>query len=153
MNSSSDTDISTQLGELRPATFQHGTTRSYEVPTWAPSNTVVRDWLQSPPSLLHGDPKSVPYSKILERTKRHCQSLGNDPKPLKGWLRLAESIRRDARRFREGGDIDSAFVEYAKAATIVLEKIPSHPDYRVLLSTTQRDNMVLVSYFYLIGPH
>jgi hypothetical protein len=44
-------------------------------------------------------------------------------------------------------------VEYAKAATIVLEKIPGHPEYRVLLSTTQRHNMGLVRYLYSLGPH
>jgi hypothetical protein len=153
MNSSCDTDISAQTSQLRPATFQHGSTRSYQNPL--PSNTVpstvVQDWLRYPPAELQTS--TFPYSKLIERTKHHCQSLGNDPKPLKGWHRLAESIHREAKSFHKLGDIDSAFVEYAKAATIVLEKIPVHPDYRVLLSTTQRDNMGLVCYFYLIGPH
>jgi hypothetical protein len=92
-----------------------------------------------------------PHS-IEELAERMKQNLGENPRPFKTWLRIAENARRDAKTFQEQGDLDSAFVEYAKAATIVLEKIPAHPDYRVLLSTTQRHNMGLVSCFYPICP-
>jgi STAM-binding protein len=73
------------------------------------------------------------------------ESLGDDARPFKTWLRIAENARRDAKSFHEQGNVESAFIEYARAATIVLEKIPAHPDYRVVLSTTQRHNMGLVS--------
>ncbi|KAI9459316.1 hypothetical protein F5148DRAFT_964366, partial [Russula earlei] len=85
-----------------------------------------------------------PHS-IAELAELAKLTLGDDPKPFKAWLRTAENARRAAKSFQEQGDLESAFVEYAKAATIVLEKIPAHPDYRVLLSTTQRHNMGLVS--------
>ncbi|KAI0301378.1 hypothetical protein BC826DRAFT_888745, partial [Russula brevipes] len=85
-----------------------------------------------------------PHS-IAELAEHAKQSLGDDPRPFKTWLRIAENARRDAKGFREQGDIESAFIEYARAATVVLEKIPAHPDYRVLLTTTQRHNMGLVS--------
>jgi hypothetical protein len=105
-----------------------------------------------PPSNLaqsanrQGTSRPHPIAELAERAK---QSLGDDIvpiRPFKAWLRIAENARRDAKVFHEQGDLKSAFVEYAKAAIIVLEKIPSHPDYRVLLSTTQRRNMDLVSY-------
>jgi STAM-binding protein len=94
---------------------------------------------QPPPSQLR------PHS-IAELAECAKQSLGDDVRPLKAWLGIAENALRDARSFCEQGDLDSAFVEYAKAATSVLERIPAHPDYRVLLDERQRHNMGLVSY-------
>lgn len=81
------------------------------------------------------------------------QSLGNEARPFKTWLRIAESARRDAQSYQEEGDLESAFIETARAATIVLEKIPSHPDYRILLTPVQRHNMGLVSYLNPLAPH
>lgn len=81
------------------------------------------------------------------------QSLGDEARPFKIWLRIAELSRRDAKSFQEQGDLESSFIEFARAATIVLEKIPGHPDYTVLLSPTQRHNMHLVSYLNPLAPH
>ncbi|KAI9464131.1 hypothetical protein BJY52DRAFT_1107343, partial [Lactarius psammicola] len=85
-----------------------------------------------------------PHS-IAELAELARQSIGDDARPFKSWLRTAENGRRDAKSYQEQGDLESAFIEFARAATIVLEKIPSHPDYRVLLTSTQRHNMGLVS--------
>jgi hypothetical protein len=97
---------------------------------------------QAPPSRLHS---------IGELAARAKQILGEDPRPFKTWLRIAENARREAKSIKEQGDLESAFVEYVKAATIVLKKIPAHPDYRVILSKMQRRNMGLVSYFISIA--
>ena len=160
MNSSNDTAISAQTNQ-RTATFQHGSTRSHQNPTWTPYENsdpwptgIALGCLPSPPShaQLQGPSRPLPYSEFVERTEHHWESLENvSSKPLKGWLRLAESIRGDAKNFYKQGDLESAFVEYAKAATIVLKKVPAHPDYRVLLSTKQRHNMGLVSYLHPIA--
>ena len=148
MNSSYATDVFTQSSQFRPATYQPGPTRIYQNPNSAPPNVAH----PAPPPSQFQAPPSHPHS-IAELAERAKLVLGEDPKPFKAWLRIAENARRDAKSFYEQGDLELAFVEYAKAATIVLEKIPAHPDYRVLLSTTQRHNMGLVSYLYLIGPH
>jgi STAM-binding protein len=71
-----------------------------------------------------------------------------DPRSFKAWLRIAENAKSDAKAFQVQDDLESAFVEYAKTATILLEMLPSHPDYSVLLSTTQRHDMGLMGYFY-----
>ena len=152
MNSSHDTDVSAQTNQLRSATFQRSSTRSYQNPTWAPSNfvpsPVVRDSSPSPAHWqLQGTSRPHTIGELAERVK---QILGENPRPIKAWLRIAENARRDAKSFQEQGDLESAFVEYAKAATCVLEKIPADPDYRVVLSTRQRHNIGLVSYFWLI---
>ena len=80
------------------------------------------------------------------------QSLGGDARPFKAWLRKAENARRDALRLKEQGDLEPAFAEFTKAVTILLEKIPSHSDYRVLLTLTQRHNIRLVSYLHAPVP-
>ena len=140
MTSSYGTDIFTQTSQFRPATFQPGPTGPYRNPNSAPPDVVEAP----PPSQLQT--ASRPHS-IAELADIAKQALGDDPRPFKTWLRTAENARRDAKSFQEQGDLESAFIEYAKAATIVLEKIPGHPEYRVLLSATQRHNMGLVSQF------
>jgi USP8 dimerisation domain len=147
MNSSYATDIFTQVSQFQPATFQPGPTRVYQNPNSVPSNIA-----QAAPAPSQVQAPSRPYS-IAELAECAKQSLGDESRPFKAWLRVAESARRDAKSLYEQGDFESAFVEYAKAATIVLEKIPGHPDYRVLLSSTQRHNMGLVRYLYSLGSH
>jgi len=140
MNSSYATDTFTQPSQFRPATSQPGPTRVYQNPTSAQSNVAH----PAPPPSLHQAPPSRPYY-IGELEERAKQILGEGTKPFKDWLLIAENARRDAKRFQGQGDLESAFVEYSKAATIVLEKIPAHPGYRIFLSTTQRHKMGLVS--------
>jgi STAM-binding protein len=140
MNSSYATDVFTQISQFHPATFQPGPTRLYQNPTSAAQPNLA----QAAPHPSQLQSPSRPHS-IAELAEHAKHALGEDVKPFKAWLRIAENARRDAKRYYEQADLESAFVEYAKAATIVLEKIPAHPDYRVLLSTTQRHNMGLVS--------
>ncbi|KAI0265418.1 hypothetical protein BC834DRAFT_879357 [Gloeopeniophorella convolvens] len=142
MSSSYNNDIYSQPNQFRPATFsqiQPGPARVYSNPTPSSSNpSPVR---QAPPP-AQPRASSRPYS-IAELAERAKQSLGEETRPFKSWLRVAENARKDGKTFQEQGDLESAFVEFARAATIVLEKIPAHPDYRVLLSSTQRHNMGL----------
>ena len=133
-----DTDISTQSSQFRSSTSQPGPTRVNQNPNSAPSNHAQ----EAPAPELQ---TSRPYS-IAELAERAKQALGDDARPFKSWLRIAENARRDAKSYSEQGNLESAFVEYVKAAAIVLEKVPAHPDYRVLLSATQRHNLGMVSY-------
>ena len=143
MASSHGTDIFTQITQIRPPSFQPGPTGPYQNPNYAQSSAQSSVVDAPPPS--QPQPASRPHS-IAELAEISKQSLGDETRPFKTWLRIAENARRDAKAFREQGNLELAFVEYAKAATIVLEKIPNHPEYRILLSPTQRHNMGLVSY-------
>ena len=136
MNSSYSTDPYSQSSQFQPATFSQV---HYQNPTTARSNPAQPR--TAPPPLEASRPHSI--AELAETAK---QSLGEDVRPFKTWLRIAETARRDAKSFQEQGDLEASFIEFARAATIVLEKIPSHPDYRVLLNSTQRHNMGLVSY-------
>ena len=69
-----------------------------------------------------------------------------DPaKPLKHWLRTAEKARKTGQAHVEAQNYEAAFVEFARAATIVLEKLPTHADYHALLNSDQRHNLGMVS--------
>jgi STAM-binding protein len=144
MNSSYSADAYSQPAQFHPATFlqvQPDPTRVYQNPTSIPSNLP-----QSRPGPPLFQPQEPPRPHSIAELAEHAKhSLGDDTRPFKSWLRIAENARRDAKSFQEQGDLESAFIEFARAATIVLEKIPTHPDYRVLLSSTQRHNMGLVS--------
>lgn len=64
---------------------------------------------------------------------------------LKHWLRTAEKARRNGDYYADHHDYERAFVEYARAATIVLEKLPTHRDYNAMLNADQRQNLGMVS--------
>ena len=137
MNSSYSADPYTQASQFQPATFSQV---HYQNPTTTRSN----------PAQPRTAPLEAPRPRsIAELAEIAKLSLGENARPFKTWLRIAETARRDAKSFQEQGVLEPAFIEFARAATIVLEKIPSHPDYRVLLSQTQRHNMGLVSYLNL----
>lgn len=69
-----------------------------------------------------------------------------DPnRPLKHWLRTAEKARKVGNNHVDARDYEAAFIEFARAATIVLEKLPTHSEYHVLLNADQRTNLGMVS--------
>ena len=71
----------------------------------------------------------------------------DESKGFKHHLKLAEKHRRDGKEYARSGDVENAFVELAKAATLVLERLPEHPDYNTKLNSAQRHNLGLVSPF------
>ncbi|KAL6309483.1 hypothetical protein BKA93DRAFT_760290 [Sparassis latifolia] len=78
---------------------------------------------------------------IAELAARAKDNLWDPSKGVKHWLRTAEKARRAGSTYLNTGDFERAFVEYAKAATIVLERLPTHKDYHDLLSAEQRHNL------------
>ena len=60
---------------------------------------------------------------------------------LKNWLRVAERSRKRGQDYKDEGDFESAFVEFAMAATIVLDQLPVHPEFTSLLNAEQRRNL------------
>ena len=82
---------------------------------------------------------------IAELAAQAQENLWDPSKGLKHWLRTAEKARRNAESLVANGDFEGAFVEYAKAATIVLEKLPTHREYQTLLNADQRHNLGMVS--------
>ncbi|KAJ7022299.1 hypothetical protein C8F04DRAFT_891721, partial [Mycena alexandri] len=68
---------------------------------------------------------------------------------LKHYLKRAETHRKTGQALGGsvdvGLDLERAFIEYARAATLILEQIPNHRDYGTGLTTDQRNNLTLVS--------
>lgn len=83
-------------------------------------------------------------ASIGELAERAAQFEWDASHDLKHCLRLAESARNQARAYHSAGDLESAFVFYARAVTIALERLPAHPQYRSALKDAQRDNLGLV---------
>lgn len=96
---------------------------------------------------LSPQPSSSPRRPfcIAELADRATHNLWDPSKGLKQWLKAADGFRKAGRAYHEAGDPEAAFVEFAKAATIILEKLPSHKEYFTLLTAAQRHNLGLVS--------
>ena len=97
------------------------------------------------------EPFSVPRrpSRIAELADRAALNLWDPSRGIRHWLRAAENFRKAGRAYYDAGDLEAAFVEFAKAATIISEKLPSHKEYFSLLTSTQRHNLGLVSLQYI----
>ncbi|KAN0094413.1 hypothetical protein V8E55_002700 [Tylopilus felleus] len=80
---------------------------------------------------------------IAELANRATHNLWDPSKGLKQWLKAADGFRKAGRTYHEAGDLEAAFVQFAKAATIILERLPSHKEYFTLLTATQRHNLGL----------
>jgi hypothetical protein len=77
--------------------------------------------------------------------------LWDENKNLKHHLRVAEKCHRDGKKFMRTGDLENAFVQFARAASLVLEKLTQHRDYYTLLNTAQRQKLGLVRVYQLSG--
>ncbi|TFK32161.1 hypothetical protein BDQ12DRAFT_692894 [Crucibulum laeve] len=91
------------------------------------------------PSHVRNSPRRPPT--ISELANKALEGLYDEKRELKHHLRNAEKYRRDAKAFLEKDDLENAFVMYAKAATLVLDKLPTHRDYHKLLNSSQRQNL------------
>lgn len=88
------------------------------------------------------NPRTRP-SSIHELAEEALDNPWDPSKELKAHLRQAEKTRLAGKDFKASGDLESAFVEFARAATLVLEKLPQHRDYNTLLNKQQRHNLSL----------
>lgn len=82
---------------------------------------------------------------IAELAAQAQKDAWDPSKPLKHWLRTAEKARKVGQAHVEAKNYEAAFIEFARAATIVLEKLPTHSEYQVLLNADQRHNLGMVS--------
>ncbi|KAJ8496895.1 hypothetical protein ONZ45_g12270 [Pleurotus djamor] len=94
------------------------------------------------PTRINGSSSRRPAS-IAELAERALDNPWEEGKPLKYYLRVAEKCRRDGKEFMQKGDLEDAFVQFARAATLVLEKIPSHREYHDVLTPAHRQNLGL----------
>ena len=82
---------------------------------------------------------------IAELAERARDTPWDPSMGLKHWLRTAERFRNAGNVHIENGDLEQGFVELAKAATIVMQKVPTHNDYQTLLDQSLRMNLGKVS--------
>ncbi|KAF5325172.1 hypothetical protein D9619_010079 [Psilocybe cf. subviscida] len=82
-------------------------------------------------------------SSIAELTERAMLNLYDHTKEFSYHLRLAEKYRKEGKESAKRGDLEAAFVELLRAATLVLEKLPGHRGYQTMLNLSQRQNLAL----------
>ncbi|TFK52857.1 hypothetical protein OE88DRAFT_1677495 [Heliocybe sulcata] len=112
----------------------------------SPSTTLVQPVTPSGLSVLPHPvgPRSLNRpTSISELAIVAKEGLGNGLKDLKHYLRTAQRSRDLGKEYVKAGDLEAAFVEFARAATIVLDILPRHRDYLTLLNESQRHNLGL----------
>ncbi|KAJ7924175.1 hypothetical protein B0H13DRAFT_1446988, partial [Mycena leptocephala] len=97
---------------------------------------------------------------IAELAAAASTSSNSSNADLKNLLRTAETHRRTSSVYMarttggNGGtdttvdvglDLERAFIEYARAATLIVETVPAHRDYSTSLNAVQRANLTAVS--------
>jgi hypothetical protein len=107
----------------------------------------------APPHTVSSSLEASRPRSVVELTEVAKQSLGSHVLSNENWLFMAESARIDAEDFYEKGKLESAFIEFTRASTIVHDKLPA-PDYRAPLSSTARHIYFgPVSYSHTLDPH
>lgn len=81
----------------------------------------------------------------IQELAQRAEIIWDPAKDFKFWLKYAERARHAGQSSDLEGDLENAFVEYAKAATLILDKIPTHRDYHTRLDATQRETLISVS--------
>jgi hypothetical protein len=97
---------------------------------------------------LERKPRPATIPELAEKSR---EDLWDPNKHLKHWLTTATLARKSGKQYAENGDYERSFIQLARAASIILEKMPTHKDYHTLLTNSQRNNLVLVS-LYLFPP-
>lgn len=67
-------------------------------------------------------------------------------KSLNHWLGIAHGTRNEAKSLAKDGRAFEAYVQYLRSAALILEHIPTHPEYERLLTPKQKSNLALVRY-------
>ena len=103
--------------------------------------------MSQPPDPRRYSSQSKRPASIAELAERALDNLWDENKDLKHYLRVAEKYRREGKEFVRTGDLENAFVQFARAATLVLEKLPLHRDYYTVLKPAQRHDLGLVGVY------
>ncbi|KAF8816045.1 hypothetical protein BYT27DRAFT_7078304 [Phlegmacium glaucopus] len=95
-------------------------------------------------NLPRQNPRSRRPATISELADR-ANVVWDESRGFRYYIRLAEKYRNEGKDHARAGDMENAFVEFARAATLVIERLPEHPDYRARLTDDQRHNLGLHS--------
>ncbi|KAJ7330951.1 hypothetical protein DFH08DRAFT_708598 [Mycena albidolilacea] len=80
---------------------------------------------------------------ISELVTTAAETAAPPGRDLRHYIRVAGSHRRTGAA-SVGLEMERAFIEYARAATLIVETIPTHRDYQGGLSTEQKRNLKAV---------
>lgn len=114
-------------------------------PSETPTPTLSPPSLPPPLTVVSRNLQSFPFKFVITVFEDRARTqIGRHDQPIKHWLRFAEAARFAGHHAMESGFLGEAFVEYAKAAIVVVEVLPQHRDFDVLLSAGQQANLETV---------
>ncbi|KAK7052947.1 hypothetical protein VNI00_004267 [Paramarasmius palmivorus] len=82
-------------------------------------------------------------SSIAELAQKARNHHLKENQPIKYYLKHAESNRREGMKLVDQGDLEGAFISFARTASLVLETLPTHAEYKTVLDEKQRTNLNL----------
>jgi len=90
---------------------------------------------------------------IRELADMSREDLWDPEKSIRHWVNAEDLARRTGKHYAMNGDYERGFAQLTRSASI-LENIPTHKDYHMLLTST-RDNLisVILSFFFPARPH
>jgi STAM-binding protein len=108
------------------------------------------DWIDTPGSTKQSPPTAISQQRSLrnlskrpltmeELDTRARDDLWDGKETLGHYLAIAGRFRNDGNDLQARGDYESAYVQFAKAAALVLEKIPLHREYMNLPAEKRRN--------------
>ena len=106
-----------------------------------PHQIALSDPRDSAPSDLERKTRPATITELAEKARKYPW----DPnKSLKYWLHTTDLARKSAKQHALNGDYQRSFVQFARVASMILEKMPTHKDYDTLLTSDQRNNLIAV---------
>jgi len=89
-------------------------------------------------------PGKVRPATIVELADKSREDLPNLNKNIQYWLHAVTLASKSGKHYSENGDYERSYVQYARVACIIREKIPIQREYHTLLTNEQRCSLTLV---------
>jgi len=86
-----------------------------------------------------GQQRKTHPATIAELASKSREDLWDPSKDLKHRLRTVELARKSGKQYADDRDYERSFIQFSRAASIILEKMPTHKDYYTRLTTSQRN--------------
>ncbi|GHJ85342.1 hypothetical protein NliqN6_1744 [Naganishia liquefaciens] len=103
------------------------------------------------PSFVSAESSSAAMPAAIEELAREAERgiHWNTRYPLKVWLNSVNALRDRALEYEKAGKNDVAYVLMARAATIIIQRLPTHPDFEGAYSKQDRIKLTKTGEQYL----
>ena len=90
--------------------------------------------------LVSDIPPSTERARSINELKDLAKPSAYDPsRSFKDQLRAVKLLRDKSDQYRQDGDYESTYIYIARAATLIIAKLPVHPQYDILSAKQKTD--------------